>query len=353
MIIKEIRLKNFRNIEAVKINPHEKMNVICGDNAQGKTNLIEAIWLFTGAKSFRGAIDSELIKIGKNKCSIEIDFENNEILNTAKITIDDKKQAYFNDKKINAVSALSAYFNAIVFSPTDLNLVNSSPSVRRKFIDIGVGSIYPAYIDILKNYTRAVMQRNNILKESIKDATLSFMLDDYENIIAVNGEKIIKYRERYIEKIKETAPNIYKELSSRKEFFDIEYIKSCKGNLKEKLKENRREDSFRGITGIGPHRDDVLFKINSLPAKEYASQGQKRSIALTLKLSGAQIIKDVTGNTPIALLDDVMSELDKSRQDYILNHIKNWQVFLSCCENAHFENLKEGKIFSVKDGEIT
>ncbi len=352
MIIKKITLKNFRNIENAQILPHEKMNVISGNNAQGKTNLIEAIWLFTGAKSFRGATDSELIKINELSSSIEIEFENQGIENNAKILIGEKKHAFFNDKKLNSTAYLAGKFNAIVFSPTDLNLINGSPAIRRKFIDTAIGSIYPAYIEIIRNYARAVMQRNNILKESFRDATLSFMLDDYEEIIAKNGEKIIKYRQHYIEKLNKTAPEIYKGISSQKEFFDIEYIKSCDENLLKNLKQNRKNDILRGITSVGPHRDDILFKINNLSSREYASQGQKRSVALTLKLSEAQIIKDITGNTPIALLDDVMSELDKSRQEYILNHIKNWQVFLSCCEKAHFEGLESGKIFNVKDGNI-
>ncbi|MBO5725616.1 MAG: DNA replication and repair protein RecF, partial [Clostridia bacterium] len=244
-------------------------------------------------------------------------------------------------------------FNAIVFSPTDLSLIIDGPSVRRRFLDIAIGQLYPRYIEILKKYNRAVMQRNNILKDCIRDASLKFLLDDYEEVIIECGEIIIDYRKKYIEKIKQTAPKIYEGISQKKEVLEIEYLCSSENKgLREKLKISRQEDMYKGVTSVGPHRDDIIFKINAINCRDFGSQGQKRSVALALKLSEAEIIKEITGEQPIALLDDVMSELDKSRQDYILNHIDGWQVFITCCETGHFENLNEGKIFTVKNGEI-
>ena len=260
-----------------------------------------------------------MIAFKKQKAETNICFESGGIENEIKIQIDDKKNFYFNDKKVKSAAEIAGKFNAIIFSPSDLSLVIDGPSVRRKFLDIAVGQLYPNYIEILKNYNRAVMQRNNILKDCYRDASLKLLLEDYEDVIAENGEKIIKYRKAYIEKLKKVAPKIYEGISNKKEILEIEYIASSdEGKLKENIKNSQKEDILRGVTSVGPHRDDILFKINSLNCRDFGSQGQKRSVCLTLKLSEARVLKKITGEYPIALLDDVMSELDKSRQNFIL-----------------------------------
>lgn len=352
MIIKKLKIKNFRNIEEIEIFPHYNTNIFFGENAQGKTNIIEAIWLFTGAKSFRTNKDIELVSFGYKKAVLEIDFLSEGIEKNAKIIIDEKRCAEVNGKKLKSLLDFASQFNAIIFSPQDISIVTDSPSVRRRFLDIAIGQIYPKYIKILRDYTRAVTQRNSIIKESFKDASLKPLLEDFEVVIIENGEKIIEYRQKYIENIKKFAPKIYNDLSGGKEIFDIEYKKSFKGTLEEAIMLNKREDMIRGTTSVGPHRDDLEFKINGFSARDFASQGQKRSIALTLKLTEAEIIKNITGEMPVALLDDVMSELDKTRQNYILNHIKGWQVFITCCEAAHFSGMEEGIKYNIKGGKI-
>ncbi|MBQ0084259.1 MAG: DNA replication/repair protein RecF [Clostridiales bacterium] len=352
MILENISLKNYRNIEFAEIAADKNMNIICGDNAQGKTNLIEAIWLLTGTKSFRGAKENEIIKFSSEKAIINAKVFSHGLESEIKIEIGEKKTFFVNGKKANGTDLLEK-FNAIVFSPNDISLVYGEPSFRRKFLDVSICQIYPKYAQYLKNYARALTQRASILKESKNDASLKFFLDDFENELVKNGEKIIEYRRRYLKKLLFYAPDIYHDLSGKKEKIDIEYLCSVKSDFLSELKANRKEDILKGATSVGPHRDDMVFLINGKRAKEFSSQGQKRSIALTLKLASAQILKEITGEQPVALLDDVMSELDKTRQDYILNHISNWQVFLTCCEKAHFENLAKGKIFSVKNGEIT
>ncbi len=352
MIIKNIEIKNFRNIENIYLEPTEEINIICGENAQGKTNLIEAIWFFTGAKSFRGIKDNEAIKKNKEKASLKLEFLSSLIENTAEIEIKDKKNARLNGKNLNSPANLAGNFNCVVFSPDDLNFISGSPSLRRKFIDIAIGQLYPKYIDVLREYTRAVKQRNNILKDSIKDGSLIFLLEDFEKIISNEGKKIIDYRKKYIEYLKKSATEIYSGISEKKEILNIEYFSTVKENFEEELKISRENDKFRGITSIGPHRDDIIFKINDLNAREFASQGQKRSIVIALKLAEAEIIKNITNNQPVILLDDVMSELDKNRQNYILNKIKGVQVFITCCDEENFNILKNGKIIRIKNGEI-
>ncbi len=352
MIINKLKIENFRNIEKAEILPFSEINIISGENAQGKTNLIEAIWFFTGAKSFRGIKDSEAVKKGCEKAKISIDFEARGIERKAEIEIKEKKQAKIDGKALNIPSLLAGNFNCVVFSPNDLNFVSGAPQLRRRFLDTAIGQLYPKYIDVLREYTRAVKQRNNILKDSIKDGSLIFLIEDFEEIISREGKKIIDYRLRYIELLKKYATEIYLGISDNKEILQIEYESTVKNNFLDELKKSRENDKFRGITSIGPHRDDIIFKINDFPSREYASQGQKRSIALSLKLAEAEIINKTAGEQPVILLDDVMSELDKGRQNYILNKIKGRQVFITCCEEENFAELEKGNIFRIKNGEI-
>ena len=352
MIVKKIEIKDFRNIESINLSPSSEINIISGENAQGKTNLIEAIWFFTGAKSFRGIKDNEAVRKNKEKAKIKIEFFSESIENTAEIEIKDKKTAKYNGKSLKSASYLAGNFYCVVFSPDDLNFVSGSPSLRRRFIDIAIGQLYPKYIEILREYNRAVKQRNIILKDSIRDGSLIFLLDDFEKIIANEGKKIIDYRKKYLEYLKNTATEIYSGISEQKEILDIKYKSTVETDFKEELKIARETDKFRGITSIGPHRDDINFKINDLNAREFASQGQKRSIALSLKLAEAEIIKKITDKQPVILLDDVMSELDKSRQNYILNKIKGVQVFITCCDEENFNILENGNIIRIKNGAI-
>ena len=352
MKIEKLECKNFRNIENEILIPCDNMNVICGENAQGKTNFLEAIWLFTGAKSFRGAKDTEFIKFGCEKAFISMNFISEQIEKSAFIEIKEKRVASLNENKLKSASALAGNFNAIIFSPIDLKLVSEGPSHRRKFLDTAIGQLYPSYIEVLKKYVRAVTQRNKIIKDLKYDSSLSVMLDIFEEEIVQNGEKIIKLRKKYIEKLNEFLGDIYLGISSGKEFLDTNYISTGEENLEEKLKIARKEDMFSGVTSVGPHRDDLEFKINGFNARSFASQGQKRSVALSLKLAEAEVISKIVGESPCFLLDDVMSELDPERQNFILNHIEGMQAFITCCDPSNIKNLKEGKIFNVKEGRV-
>ena len=354
MLVKKLTLTNFRNLEPTVFIPEEQMNVICGENAQGKTNLIEAIWLFTGAKSFRGNKDNELVKFNEEKAKLSLLFESEGVEKTATITIDTRRHAVLNEKNLSSAAALAGKFCAIVFSPDDIGLVTDGPSKRRRFMDIAISQIYPSYLSYLRNYTRAVAQRNVILKDIRKGLKSEAYLDVFEKEIVSNGKEIIKYRLDYVDLIKDKVSEIYKGISADKETLNIEYVMTANGaDLKEKLIEARNIDISSATTSIGPHRDDLAFKINGVSVRDFASQGQKRSVALSLKLSEAEILKKITGEFPIALLDDVMSELDPTRQDYILNHIKGWQVFITCCDPSNTKNLDKGKVFSMENGKLS
>ena len=344
---------DFRNFETFEWKPGPGMNVICGANAQGKTNLLEGIWLFTGAKSFRGAKDSELIKFGAPKAKLALHFISKGIENTAEIQIENRRIANFNEKNLPSTAALAGHFCAIVFSPADLSLVKDGPAVRRKFMDLAIGQLYPKYIVLLRDYMRAVTQRNSILRDLKYHSELAGLLDVFEQELALKGAELIGYRQRYLQRISESLPGIYHGLSGQKETLQVNYSCSCEADeLASKLKQLRRDDMFLGSTSIGPHRDDILFLLDGISARSFGSQGQKRSIVLALKLAEADVLKQETGELPVALLDDVMSELDPDRQDFILNHIRSWQVFLTCCDPSNVSRLAEGNIFWMKNGQI-
>ncbi len=353
MLIKKIGGKKFRNLLDFSINPNEKMNVICGENAQGKTNLLETIWLFTGAKSFRTNKDIELIRKNEDKCRINIEFISEEIEKEAEIEIQSRRKAILNGKKLSSPSLLAGNFCAIVFSPDDLNLISGPPEKRRRFLDIAISQIYPKYLEILKRYVRALSQRNYLLKEIKAEKRDKNLLLPFEEELSILGSQIIKYRIRYLEIAQDYITEIYKGISSYKESFRVEYLPVCSPDkLKEKLILLRDEDILSGFTSVGPHRDDLDFKIDEMSVRNFGSQGQKRSVALSLKLSEAEVLKKITGEYPVALLDDVMSELDPSRQNYVLNHISKLQVFLTCCDPANIINLNKGNIYEIKDGNI-
>ena len=353
MKVKKLEIQNFRNISSIELDFDSEINIICGENAQGKTNIIEALWLFSGAKSFRNSKDNEFIKFGEKNAKIYTEFNMLGVENQAAIIFSDKKTAFLDEKKLINTSCLAGKYTAVVFSPTDLTLVTDGPEKRRRFLDIAIGQLYPNYIEILRNYSRAVMQRNKIIKDYRFDKTVSIMLDIFETEIVDMGNKIINYRKKYINFLNKYVSKIYNGLSSGKENISIIYIsKSAENFNKELLINSRQTDMYTATTSVGPHRDDINFNINDINVRNFGSQGQKRSVALALKLAGAEVIKEISGEYPICLLDDVMSELDENRQNYILNHIKHLQSFITCCDTSNFKNLKEGKIIKIKNGGV-
>ncbi len=353
MEIKKIEFQGFRNLFDFSFTPDSNINVLCGANAQGKTNIAEAIWLFTGAKSFRGAKDSEMVGFGKEKAELKMKFLSEGIERDAQISIVNKRKAFLDEKPLRTAAQLAGNFCAIVFSPNDLGLVKDGPNARRRFLDIAIGQLYPVYIDLLKDYTRAVAQRNKIIKDYKNISSVGEMLDIFESEIAEKGSKIIDYRKNYCKKTEPFTAQIYNGISKEKEELEFSYISSVgEEDLAEALYRARKNDMFSGVTSVGPHRDDLDFKINGISARSFGSQGQKRSIALSLKLAEAKTIKEIKGEQPVAILDDVMSELDPERQDYILNHIKDRQVFITCCDSSNIRNFKKGAVFNIEAGRI-
>lgn len=359
MIISGLQFENYRNLKDGYIEPCENVNIIYGENAQGKTNLLELIWLFCGGHSFRGSKDSELIKFGEKFARIKSSFFSENRNQTACIEFyPTKKKVFINDVEKKSSSYLSEKFTAVVFSPEDLSLIKAGPSVRRKFIDTSICQQKIKYAVTLSKYNRIINQRNTLLKDISKHKELLDTLSIWDDMLSMLGAVIIKERIDYVKKLSESALKYHKGISKDREDLQIEYVSSCgatsgdsvkdiQKKLTEKLSENRREDLYLGCTNIGAHRDDLDVIINGIKAKTFGSQGQQRSAVLSLKLSEAQLLTQINEEKPIILLDDVLSELDNNRQDFLLNNILDYQVFVTCCEKSNKDQLKEGKIFKL------
>lgn len=361
MKINSIQIENFRNIETISLT-FDDVNIIYGENAQGKTNLIEAIYLFTGAKSFRGVKDCELVRFGCAFSNMDIVFEGKGRTQTASIQIKKRRQAALNGIKKSSAAALGEEIKAVIFSPIHLSMIKDGPAERRKFLDLALCQIKSGYKKLLSDYNRCLAQRNMLLKDIANGNISTDLLPIWNRNLAKVGAKIIYQRLNYVAALQNPAKDLHKGLSGGKEEIEllltgsIDYeeksVETLEMKLIQKLEDSRQEDIFQRTTTIGPHRDDLEIKINGKSVRKYGSQGQQRSCVLSLKLAEAEILRQMTGDEPIALLDDVMSELDEKRQDYILNHMKNMQLFVTCCDVNTVLRLKEGKTFQIQNGGI-
>ena len=360
MYIRSISIENYRNLKKTEIFPSERINVIYGDNAQGKTNLIECLWLFTGGRSFRGAKDNELVAFGNKSANAEIKFYSREREQNIKLTIQNgKRTAVLNDVPVSYVSQIIGSFCSVIFSPNHLTLVKNGPDERRSFTDAAICQAKPLYAAILAKYKRVLTERNALLKDIPKHRELEDTLEIWNERLAHEGSAIAFERFRYIESLKEKAVKFYEGISNGREKLDISYKPSfnaksdmTREELKKiiftKLCQKQNDDINCGFTTVGTHRDDISIKIDGREARNFGSQGQQRSAVLSMKLAEAEVLKEKTGETPVILLDDVLSELDRSRKNYLLNKLSGFQVFITCCE----DDIECENKFLIKNGEI-
>lgn len=362
MKITRLEAENFRNIEKSQIELCPEINIFYGDNAQGKTNILEALWLFTGGKSFRGSKDCDLINFNQTKSLLSIEFDAGKRPQTAQIAIENNKRtAKMNGISQDSPSKMWGNLCMVVFSPEHLEIIKGGPELRRRFLDSAICQLKRRYASDLNEYTRILTQRNSLLKDIPRHAQLIDMIDVWDVRAAKTGAKIISARLGYIEKLTPKAQEYYDGISSGKEKLTIKY--NCTGYnqqeildqsemynfLYEAIKASFKADMEAGYTKVGPHRDDLEISIDGNSSRSFGSQGQQRSAILALKLAEASIIMEQAEESPILLLDDVMSELDLHRQQFILNNINGWQVFITCCDPS--SKLK-GKVFNVCEGKV-
>lgn len=354
MYINKVTLNNFRNYQNQEIEFCDNINIIFGDNAQGKTNIIEAIYLCCMGKSFRAKKDSDLIKFNEKDTKIEVSFIKSDRDGKISAQINDQKTFFINGVKQSKVSDIIGKINCIIFTPSDIDIVKSGPQRRRKFIDMMISSLKPNYLHLLNNYNKVIDQRNNYLKQIKLEHKPESMLDIWDEQLADLSSKIYEYRNRYIDKIKEKIDDIHKMITNcgkHEEELKIKYIStgSSKETFLENINKSRSIDIQRGYTGVGIHRDDIIFYINHKPVAVFGSQGQQRTVVLSLKLAELQIVTDEIGDSPVLLLDDFMSELDEKRRTYFLEKIKNNQVIITCTDKLELE-CENKKIYYVESG---
>lgn len=358
MFIKYLQLINFRNYEKLNIELSNGINIFQGDNAQGKTNILESLYYASLGKSHRTNKDKELIHWNKEEAYIKI-YVCKERLDKKiemKIFKQGKKGVNINSIKINKLSELIGTANIVIFSPEDLKIIKDSPIYRRRFLDIELCKLSKKYFYNLSQYKKVLSERNAALRK-LNNADV---LDIYDMQLSSLGALITRDRLSYIKKLNEKGKIIHSEITSKTEDISFKYLTSIKNseNIEDEiiklLRKNRKKDLENRNTSIGPHRDDFFIEINNVDTRCYGSQGQQRTAVLTIKFASLMIIKELTGEYPILLLDDVLSELDTNRQKYILNSINDVQTLITCTGIVDIEQYmgKNSKIFKVKAGHV-
>ena len=353
MLITNINLQNFRNYKELNLKLNKGINIFYGDNAQGKTNIIESIFLCSIGRSFRTNKEKEVITLGETFSKININYEKSDRTGCIKYEISDKKMIEINGIKIKKLSELLGNINVVIFTPDDINIIKGGPSGRRKFLDIMIGQLKPAYVYNLNMYLSYLEQRNNYLKQIKLDNKSDQMLEIWDEKLAEYAEKVYNYRIKFINLIREKINYIHNNITENNETIEIDYISDYldKNSFKKLLTSSKKNDILRGYTTKGVHKDDFVIKINNKLVSIYGSQGQHRTAILTLKICELQVIYEEIGEYPILLLDDFMSELDEKRRKSLLNYIKNIQVIITCTEKMNLDNLQYNS-YHVKNGEI-
>ncbi len=350
MYINEIKLQSFRNYNEQKIELNQNLNIFFGNNAQGKTNILEAIFLCAFGKSFRTNKEKELIFLGQENLQVEIFYQKSDRNGKIKIAINNKKQIEVNGVKIKKLSELLGNINIVIFTPDDIQILKSGPAQRRRFLDMMIGQLRPNYVYQLNNYNKTIEQRNNYLRQIKEENKPEEMLEIWDEKLAEYAINICKYRIEFMKKIRDKIEQIHSKITQ--ETIKIEYITECenKEEYLNLLKQRRKLDIIKGYTTKGIHRDDFKVFLNDKEIGIYGSQGQHRTAILSLKLAELYVIFDEIGEYPILLLDDFMSELDEKRRTSFLENIKDTQVIITCTDKMQ---IAGGKLFYVENGNVS
>ncbi|OON99112.1 MAG: DNA replication protein RecF [Epulopiscium sp. Nele67-Bin004] len=355
MYIQNVNIQNFRNYENINLELSKGINILTGDNAQGKTNLLEAIYICSTARSHRTNHEKQVIRWEQQGAYVSLDIKKNFLEDQINFCITNKgKSVAINKIPITKLDELFGVLNTVIFSPEDLQLIKKSPKERRRFIDIEMCQVDKVYYYLLRQYYKVLKQRNNYLKQNFGKIDNN-MLDTWDLQLEKFAVELIKKRKLFIHTLNNIASKIHYDLSNKTEHLEIIYDYSVDDKeFLEKLSRARRRDLATQTTYVGPHKDDLKFVINGVDAKLYASQGQQRSIVLSIKLSEVELIRETKQESPVLLLDDVLSELDIYRQEYLLTYTKDIQTIITCTgiEQSVWKSLEIGKLYRVIDGTI-
>ena len=364
MIIKSLELSDFRNYENLKIDFSSGTNILYGDNAQGKTNILEAIFMSATTKSHKGSKDKEIIRFGKDEAHIRtiLEKDNAEYRVDMHLRSSKTKGIAIDGQKIKRASDLIGKLNVVFFSPEDLSIIKNGPSERRRFMDMELCQLDQIYLNSLSKYNKLVVERNKVLKDLFDHPENSVLLDVQDKQLCEYGSVIIKTREKFIGDLNEIIRPIHNKLTGGKEDLSVYYEPNVDAvDIEKKLKSSRQKDIYAKQTTVGPHKDDFSFVVKrngdnteKIDIRKYGSQGQQRTASLSLKLSEIEIVKKAKKENPVLLLDDVLSELDSNRQNYLLNTIGDIQTIITCTGLDEFVNnrFEIDKLFKVTEGTV-
>ncbi len=357
MLIESLELSSYRNYDDLSIRFGSRNNILYGDNAQGKTNILESIYVCSTTRSHRGSKDRELIKLGCDESHIRMYVRKKDIIHRMDMHLrkNKPKGAAIDGIPVKKTGELMGFVNIVFFSPEDLSIIKNGPSERRRFIDMQLCQSDKIYLYDLINYNKVLAQRNNLLKQIGSDRSLTDTLDIWDEQLINYAVKIITRRREYIKELNEIIRDIHLKLSGNLEELDIGYDMNVgEDEIYQRLKKDRDRDIFQKMTNCGPHRDDLKIMIKDKDLRRFGSQGQQRTCALSLKISELKFIKNNVGEEPVLLLDDVLSELDRKRQNYLLESIENTQTIITCTGLEEFiENrFRIDKTFFVDNGKI-
>jgi len=351
MYINKIKLENFKNYENQEIEFDKNVNIIYGDNAQGKTNILESIFICSLGKSFRTNKEKELINKEKDFAKIEMISSKEDRDIKINFEINEKKKFNINGIPAKRTSDILGKNYIVLFTPEDISILKNEPSKRRRFLNIMISQLRPMYVHLLNQYNKTIEQRNIYLKQIKYEGKPISNLDIWDEQIVEIGTKIYEYRKEFIEKINEKIFDIHLKTTENKEEIKVKYISNIGKNYLESLKKNKNSDIQKGYTQIGIHRDDFEIYINDNPVSVYGSQGQKRTTIISLKLAESNVIYDEIGERPVILLDDFMSELDKKRIQGLFENIKENQVIITCTDSFKINNTKY-KLYKVTNATV-
>lgn len=357
MIIKSLELANFRNYESLHLTFSEGTNIFYGDNAQGKTNILESLYMISTTKSHRGTKDRDLIRFGQEEAHIraillkgEIDYRVDMHLRKMR-----SKGIAVNGQRIRKASELIGLLHIVFFSPEDLSIVKDGPAQRRRFMDLELCQLDASYLYDLSHYNKIIEQRNKLLKDLYQFPQLAETLDVWDEQLVEYGTRIIARRRAFIEELAAVVGELHGRLSGGREQLVISYEPNTEEeNFAGELRSSRDRDMHLKMTCVGPHRDDFSFVGNEIDLRKFGSQGQQRTCALSLKLSEIELVTRLTGDKPVLMLDDVMSELDSRRQNYLMNTIGGIQTFITCTGLDEFVNNRFAidQLYQIEDGKV-
>lgn len=358
MHIDTLEIGNFRNYDFAKIDFHNKTNILYGDNAQGKTNILESIFVCGTTKSHKGCKDRELIRLGQEEAHIRMHLVKKNMSHRIDMHLKKSKGKgiAIDGIPIKRSGELLGLLNVIFFSPEDLRIIKNGPSERRKFINMELCQLDAVYLHDLGEYNKVLAQRNKLLKQIYYQPSLKETLELWDMQLVEYGSRLMKRREIFVREIGEIVTQVNEKLTGGKEHVSMTYEPDVSADdFERKLADAREKDLKTCSTNVGPHRDDLCFLNGDIDLRKYGSQGQQRTCALSLKLAEIQIVRNLTGDSPILLLDDVLSELDRKRQNYLLDSIHDIQAIITCTGIEEFvgSRLTLDKIFRVEQGEIT